>query len=346
MSYSTNVVPRRWLSLAALIAPMAAGGVAVLADRQPAPRGLVIGFEPSSIAVAEAMLELASVKAGDVVYDLGSGDGRIVILAAQKYGARGVGIELQPGLVELSRQAALKAGVAEKVTFRQENLFQADISDATVVVLYLWPSANDELEAKLRRELRPGTRIVSHWFGIGRWNPEVTVRAENGKDLMLWRVPRRPARPPDVEFVPTPQRVVDGMLQLANVGSDDVVFDLGSGDGRIVILAAQKYGARGVGIEIDPPLVDLSRQVAQEGDVGDKVRFIEADLFTADITEATVVTLSLSTAVNARLETKLRGLRPGTRIVSRQFPVGEWPPDRTVRAEDGTQLLLWTVGPR
>ena len=334
----------QWLSLGVLAAALSAVSTsAVTANRQTAPSGLVIGFQASPTAVAEAILELAAVRAGDVVYDLGSGDGRIVILAAQKYGARGVGIELQPGLVEVSRQAALQAGVADKVAFRQEDLFHADISDATVVILWLRPSANDQLEAKLRRELRPGTRIVSRWFGIGRWNPEVTVRAEDGKELMLWRVPRRPARPPDVEFVPTPQRVADAMLRLANVGSDDVVFDLGSGDGRIVILAAQKYGARGVGIEIDPPLVELSGQVAQQGDVGDKVRFIEGDLFTADITEATVVALCLSTAVNARLEAKLRGLRPGTRIVSRQFPIGEWTPDKTVRAEDGTQLLLWTV---
>src|SRR5438477_5259118 len=121
---------------------------------------------------------------------------------------------------------------------------------------------------------------------------------------------QQPARTPDIFFVPTSDAVADEMLKLAGVTADDVVYDLGSGDGRIVILAAQKYGARGVGIELDPRLVELSGQVAQQGDVGDKVRFIEGDLFTADITEATVVALSLSTAVNARLETKLRGLRP------------------------------------
>ncbi len=292
------------------------------------------------------MLTLARVTAEDVVYDLGSGDGRIVILAAQKYGARGVGVELQPGLVQTSRQAALQAGVADKVTFVQDDFFQADISDATVVTLYLWPSVNDRLEAKLRRELRPGTRIVSHAFGIGQWNPEATVRAENGRELLLWTVPRRPARTPDVKFVPTLQVVSDAMLRLAGVGSHDVVVDLGSGDGRIVILAAQKYGARGIGIELDPGLVDISRQVAQQGEVDDKVRFIEGDLFTADLTAATVVTLSLSASVNARLEPKLRQLRPGTRVVSRQFPIGEWIPDQTVRAQDGTDLFLWTVRSR
>jgi SAM-dependent methyltransferase len=136
------------------------------------------------------------------------------------------------------------------------------------------------------------------------------------------------------------------MLRLAGVGSRDVVVDLGSGDGRIVILAAQKYGARGIGIELDPGLVDISRQVAQQGEVDDKVRFIEGDLFTADLTAATVVTLSLSASVNARLEPKLRQLRPGTRVVSRQFRIGEWVPDQTVRAQDGTDLFLWTVRSR
>jgi predicted RNA methylase len=335
------------LHLAALTAAIvAAGSAAATAGRQAAPPGLVIGFEPSPVSVADAMLELAGVNADDVVYDLGSGDGRIVIRAAQKYGARGVGVELQPGLVEISRQAAVQAGVADRVTFVQDDLFRADISEATVVVLYLWPRANDELEARLRRELRPGTRIVSHGFGIGRWNPEATVRAANGRELFRWTVPRRPARPPDVEFVPTPQPVADEMLRLAAVAADDVVFDLGSGDGRIVMLAAQKYGARGVGIEIDPGLVELSRQVAEQGEVGDRVTFIEGDLFTADITGATVVTLSLSANVNTRLEPKLRGLRPGTRIVSRRFAVGDWAPDKTVRAEDGSELLLWTVRPR
>jgi cyclopropane fatty-acyl-phospholipid synthase-like methyltransferase len=332
--------------LSAFIVTLAFGSdPAPLAARQLPPRPVDIGFEPSPLSVADAMLTLARVTAEDVVYDLGSGDGRIVILAAQKYGARGVGVELQPGLVQTSRQAARQAGVDDRVRFVEDDFFQADISDATVVTLYLWPSLNDRLEAKLRRELRPGTRIVSHAFGIGQWNPEATVRAENGRELLLWTVPRRPARTPDVKFVPTPQVVADAMLRLAGVGSQDVVVDLGSGDGRIVILAAQKYGARGIGIELDPPLVDISRQVAEQGEVADQVRFIEGDLFTADLTAATVVTLSLSASVNARLEPKLRQLRPGTRVVSRQFRIGEWIPDQTVRAQDGTDLFLWTVRP-
>jgi SAM-dependent methyltransferase len=138
------------------------------------------------------------------------------------------------------------------------------------------------------------------------------------------------------------------MLELARVTRDDVVYDLGSGDGRIVILAAQKYGARGVGIELNPKLVDVSRQVARDAELTDRVRFIQGDLFAADISEATVVTLYLSPSVNAELEPKLRReLRPGTRIVSHQFAIGRWPPDQTVKApEDGTDLFLWTVPKR
>jgi SAM-dependent methyltransferase len=162
------------------------------------------------------------------------------------------------------------------------------------------------------------------------------------------RTPQAPRRPPDIFFVPTWQPVVYRMLELARVTREDVVYDLGSGDGRIVILAAQRYGARGVGIEIDPKLVAISRQVAREAEVEERVRFIEGDLFEADISPATVVTLFLSPGVNRDLESKLRGeLRPGTRIVSHQFPIGRWPPEKTVRApEDGTDLLLWVVPPR
>jgi SAM-dependent methyltransferase len=155
-----------------------------------------------------------------------------------------------------------------------------------------------------------------------------------------------PAKMPDIHFVPTPQAVADAMLRLAHVTPDDVVFDLGSGDGRIVVLAAQKYGARGVGIELDPRLVAMSREVAREGEVEARVTFIQGDLFAADLSQATVVTMWLSNTVNMRLESKLkRELRPGARVVSHQFPIGTWPPDRTIRAE-GKDLYLWTIPAR
>jgi SAM-dependent methyltransferase len=154
---------------------------------------------------------------------------------------------------------------------------------------------------------------------------------------------RPPARTPDIHFVPTRQSIADAMLRLAHVNSNDIVYDLGSGDGRIVITAAQKYGARGVGIELDPNLVRISRETAIEGAVEHKVAFLEGDLFTADISPATVVTLYLSTTVNMRLEPKLkRELRPGARIVSQRFPIGNWTPDETIDAE-GEKLFLWTI---
>jgi SAM-dependent methyltransferase len=157
-----------------------------------------------------------------------------------------------------------------------------------------------------------------------------------------------PVHPPDIFFAPTLYSVADEMLKLAGVGASDVVYDLGSGDGRILMLAAQKYRARAVGVEIDHRLAELSREIAREGEVSDRVRVIEGDLFAADISAATVVTLYLSPTVNARLEPKLRReLRPGTRIVSHQFGIGNWTPDRAVRAEDdGTDLLLWTIAAR
>ena len=316
--------------------------VALLSFRTDAANQYIY-FSPTPYSVAEAMLKLARVGPDDVVYDLGSGDGRIVLMAAEKYGARGVGIELMPSLNEMARKAARERHLEDRVSFIEGDFYTTDISAATVVTLYLSPSVNRILEPRLR-ELRPGTRIVSHNYVIGNWTPDDVVHREDGSDIFLWTVPKRPARTPDVPFTPTPPAVVAAMLKLARVGANDVVYDLGSGDGRIVILAAQKHGARGVGIELDPTLVETARQVALDGAVSDRVKFIEGDLFTEDISGATVVTLALSENVNERLEEKLKHeLRPGTRIVSHQFRIGEWPPDETVRMADGVDLFLWTV---
>ena len=155
------------------------------------------------------------------------------------------------------------------------------------------------------------------------------------------------AKKPDVVYIPTPQPVVEAMLQLADVKNTDVVYDLGSGDGRIVIAAAKTYGARGVGVELDPALVKEARQNAAAAGVSDKVRFVTQDLFTTDLRPATVVTLYLLQSINERLRPKLvRELRPGARVVSHVFNMGpEWPAAQTVTVER-SRIFLWTLPPR
>jgi len=149
-------------------------------------------FVPTPLPVVERMLELAKVTPGDVVYDLGSGDGRVVITAAQRYGARGVGIELNPVWVRDARRFAEALGVADKVTFRIEDLFTTDLREATVVTLYLYPAMNRKLAPRLLAELKPGARIVSHEYGIGDWPPDRTESMMvNGERHVIhfWTVP-------------------------------------------------------------------------------------------------------------------------------------------------------------
>ena len=137
---------------------------------------------------------------------------------------------------------------------------------------------------------------------------------------------------PDVPYVPTHESIVDRMLTIAKVTRNDVLYDLGSGDGRIVITAAKRYGTRGVGIDIDPERVREANENAQQAGVTDRVRFILGDIFDADIRPATVVTMYLLPEVNLRLLPKLRAeLKPGTRIVSHNYDLGDWQPERTVK---------------
>lgn len=135
-----------------------------------------IPFVPTPLEVVDRMLELAAVKPGDVLYDLGSGDGRIVIRAASKYGTRAVGIEMDRILLEQARKAARAAGVTRLVEFRAEDALQADLSEATVVTLYMLPWFNEKIKANLKKYLRPGARIVAHDFGIEGWQPDTTVK--------------------------------------------------------------------------------------------------------------------------------------------------------------------------
>ena len=150
-------------------------------------------------------------------------------------------------------------------------------------------------------------------------------------------------RRPDVIFVPTPEEVVEAMLQVANVTKNDIVYDLGSGDGRIPVTAAKKYGARAVGIEIDPQRIKEANENVAKNNVGDKVKIMNADLFTTDISEATVVTLYLLPSLNVKLMPKLmKELKPGTRIVSHAFDMGDWKPEKELDV-NGRKVYFWTI---
>ena len=145
-------------------------------------------FITTSHKVVKEMLKLAGLKKDDVLYDLGSGDGRIVIAAARDFGARAVGIEIDRDLINESTENARKAGVAERTSFRKEDIFKADIHEATVVTLFLLPGVNEMLRPKLFKELTPGTRVVSHRFDMGDWKPDVSLRGY-GSDVYLWFIP-------------------------------------------------------------------------------------------------------------------------------------------------------------
>ena len=152
---------------------------------------------------------------------------------------------------------------------------------------------------------------------------------------------------PEVPYVPTDDRVVAEMLAVANVGKDDVLYDLGSGDGRIVITAAKKFGTRGVGVDIDPERVKEANENAAKAGVTDRVRFVQQDLFQTDFREATVVTLYLLPSVNMRLRPKLLSdLKPGTRVVSHNYDMGDWAPLKTIVVtlpEDTHTVYYWIV---
>jgi SAM-dependent methyltransferase len=163
-----------------------------------------IPFVPTPIEVIDRMLELAEIKQEDVVYDLGSGDGRIVIRAAKKCGARGVGIEMDPDLLQKSRKTAAAEGVGDLIEFRSEDAMRADISPATVITLYMLPWFNEAMKPNFQKYLKPGSRIVAHDFGIEGWEPDRTLRLPEPEvkigglvhyhTIYLWQVgkPRSP----------------------------------------------------------------------------------------------------------------------------------------------------------
>ena len=147
-------------------------------------------YVPTPHEVVDDMLRLANVHKGDVLYDLGSGDGRIAIAAAKKFGIKAVGIDIDPQRIAEANENARKNGVANLVQFKREDLFKTKFSDATVVTLYLLPDLNVKLRPRLLAELKPGTRIVSHQFDMGTWKPEQKVEL-NGRTIYLWTIPER-----------------------------------------------------------------------------------------------------------------------------------------------------------
>jgi SAM-dependent methyltransferase len=181
-------------------APLALALVSLNSFSQDSQKELDTPYVPTPQAVVERMLDLAQLKSGETVIDLGSGDGRIMIEAASKYGARGFGVEIDPRLVKLSNEKAAKAGVAERVKFLQQDLFKTDFHEANVLTLYLLPDVNLALRPKILAELKAGARVVSHDYGMGDWRPDAqetiaapdkTVGARKESQVFLWTVPAK-----------------------------------------------------------------------------------------------------------------------------------------------------------
>lgn len=172
--------------------------------------------------------------------------------------------------------------------------------------------------------------------------PAPNAPASTQQDPSSAPVAQAPTPRLDVPYVPTPQEVVDEMLKVANVKKEDMLYDLGCGDGRIVITAAQKFGTRGVGVDINPERIKESNENARKAGVTDRVKFIQQNLFDTDLSKATVITLYLLPDVNLKLRPKLLQLKPGTRIVSHAFDMGDWKPDKTVDV-NGRRVYYWVV---
>ena len=183
-------------NLAAILAALALSLIAITHTGADFPEE--IPFVPTPMDVVDKMLELAEVKKGDVVYDLGSGDGRIVIRAAKKYGVRAVGIEMDRLLLDKARKDAKAAGVSHLVEFRAEDAMKVDLTKATVVTLYMLPWFNEAMKPSFKKYLKPGARIVAHDFGIEGWEPDKTVKLPDPEKkvgglihyhtLFLWRI--------------------------------------------------------------------------------------------------------------------------------------------------------------
>jgi predicted O-methyltransferase YrrM len=210
-------------------------------------------------------------------------------------------------------------------------------------------SPQPSLSRRLSNRIAFLSIIGLSFVGVGcSNNPSTTIGQTGTADPADPAIAQSPAlRSPDVVYVPTPQAVVDRMLAIAKVNSKDVLYDLGSGDGRIPITAAQKFGIRATGIDINPQRIKEANANAKSAGVTDRVRFLNQDLFQSKFSDATVVTLYLLPELNVKLRPQLLSqLKPGTRIVSHAFDMGEWKPDRTEQVQvDGqtSTIYFWTV---
>lgn len=228
----------------------------VLAAAVAAPAGAQesrspdVHFVPTPHEVVAAMLKVAKVGSKDVLYDLGSGDGRIVITAAKKYGTRGTGIDIDSIRIAESRRGALKAGVTGKVQFRQADLFETDLRDASVVTLYLLPTLNVRLRPKLYKELKPGSRVVSHAFDMGTWKPDSTLTVSTNA-VFYWIVPANGGgewvvtAPGEKEYTLSLQQKFQNLegtaerngtsmpLRLARISGDKVTLEIADPEGPV-----------------------------------------------------------------------------------------------------------------
>ncbi|MGE5294454.1 MAG: SAM-dependent methyltransferase [Solirubrobacterales bacterium] len=314
-------------------------------------------FVPTPPHVVEKMLEVAKVTKNDRVYDLGCGDGRIPVFAAKKYGCKAWGFDVDPKRIQESLENVKANGVDKLVTIQQKDIFKLDLSDANVVTLYLLPGLNAKLVPQLDK-LKPGSRIVSHDFDMKGVIPDqiITVKAQDDSSMdhtiYLWTTPLKKevdvaGRRPDVIYVPTPQQVVDKMLELAGVTQADVVYDLGCGDGRIPVTAAKTYGCKAFGYDLDPQRIRESLENVENSGVGNLVTIEQKDIFTLDLSDANVVTLYLLPSLNVKLIPQLDKLKPGARIVSHDFDMRGVTPDQvvTVSGDGGLThtIYLWTA---
>lgn len=316
-------------------------GAERIGERPDPLRSLDLRHPPPE--VVRAILELADVSSSDAVRVLGCGDGGVAAGAALLRRARVVAIDPSAEVVARARETARRAGVEDLVEVRTESLAAADFAGASVLVILLPRSSLREIEGKLLSELRPGTRVVT-------WIPAMVrlgAQDEEAGALHFYRVPGDTHPKSLAPYVQTPLPVVEKMLEMARLTKDDVLYDLGCGDGRIVVEAAKRYGARGVGIDFDRQRIEEARELARREGVEALVEFRQEDILEADISPATVVTLFLLPDTNRLLKPKLRTLRDGARILSHQFDTEGWPyrQKETMVLPDGSThaVYLWEM---